>query len=151
MKIIIEMEGNDPRLPAVLAAAAGATLQTSAPVADTPKPAPAPTKPKVEAPKADPVDEGNGSAASSDAPDQPKTTAPSPASTSAPSGTTEGDDKITLPKLQAFAARLLEAGERRTLKSILDENGCKSLSTAPEDAYEMLFGALSEAVAALPA
>ena len=150
MKIIIEMEGNDPLLAAVLAAATGssAVVQTSKTPAPVVPKTTTPIQPKVVVEEAV---EGNGSAASSDAPDQPKTTAPSQASGSAPSKTDPGDDKVDLPKLQALAAQLLQAGERRTLKSILDENGVKSLSTAPEDAYDMLFGALTEAVSALAA
>ena len=156
MKITIEMEDTDPKLPAVLAAIGGgaAVVNVANAPAETKAPVTPPkttTKPKAEEPKADEAqDEGNASAASSDAPAQPKTTAPSQASTSAPSKDT-GDDKIDLPKLQGLAAILLEAGERRTLKSVLDENGVKSLSTAPEDAYEMLFDGLTAAVAALPA
>jgi hypothetical protein len=158
------MEGNDPLLAAVLAAATGssAVVQTSKTPAPVVPKTTTPIQPKavVEDPEMtrayDPEElkkaaEGNGSAASSDAQDQPKTTAPSQASGSAPSKTDPADDKVDLPKLQALAAQLLQAGERRTLKSILDENGVKSLSTAPEDAYEMLFGALTEAVSALAA
>lgn len=155
MKIIIEMEGNDPLLAAVLAAATGssAVVQTSKTLAPVVPKTTTPIQPKavVEEAVETKAVEGNGSAASSDAQDQPKTTAPSQASGSAPSKTDPADDKVDLPKLQALAAQLLQAGERRTLKSILDENGVKSLSTAPEDAYDMLFGALTEAVSALAA
>ena len=160
MKIIIEMEGNDPLLSAVMAVVTGGApvhiVKDPAPVVPPKTPAPV-TKPKVEEKVveekvAEPeVEEGNGSAGSSAVQDQPKTTAQQPASGSAPSKTATGDEKVDLPALQALAAQLLQAGERRTLKSILDENGVKSLSTAPEEAYEMLFGALSEAVAALAA
>lgn len=164
MKIIIEMEGNDPLLSAVMAVVTGGapvhTTKDPAPIVSAPK-ATAPVTPKtttpvqpkvVEEKVVEPeVEEGNGSADSSAVQDQPKTTAQQPASDSAPSKTATGDEKVDLPALQALAAQLLQAGERRTLKSILDENGVKSLSTAPEEAYEMLFGALSEAVAALAA
>lgn len=165
MKIIIEMEGNDPLLSAVMAVVTGGApahiVKDSAAAPLVPPKTPAPVTPKtttpiqpkvVEEKVAEPeVEEGNGSVDSSAAQDQPKTTAQQPASGSAPSKTATGDEKVDLPALQALAAKLLQAGERRTLKSILDENGVKSLSTAPEEAYEMLFGALSEAVAALAA
>lgn len=152
MKIIIEMEGSDPKLPAVLAAIYGAARVVVAkdPVPVVPKTT-TPFKPEVGDPKPGPEeDEGNESAASSAAQDQPRTTAPSQASISAPSKDA-GETKVDLPMLQALAAQLLQAGERRSLKSILDENAVKSLSTAPEDAYPKLFEALTEAVAALPA
>ena len=156
MKIIIEMEGTDPKLPAVLAAIGGAaTIAVNvAPVvavkeAVAPKTT-TPVQPKVEEVKVEEpkVVEGNEPAASSDAPGPKTTTVPSQASPSAQSKDT-GESKIDLPALQSLAAQLLQAGERRTLKSILDENQVKSLSTAPEDAYPMLFDALTEAVSAL--
>lgn len=153
MKIIIEMEGTDPKLPAVLAAIGGAaTIAVNvAPVVAVKEPAvtptPTPVQPKVEEPK---VVAGNEPAASSDAPAPQTTTAPSQASTSAQSKG-DGESKIDLPALQSLAAQLLQAGERRTLKSILDENQVKSLSTAPEEAYPMLFDALTEAVSNLAA
>lgn len=142
MKIMIEMEGNDPRLAAVIAAIQGT------PVVGVPTVPKDPVKP-AEAPKGNveetPVEKQV-------AQDPPKTSAPSQEPASAPAQTEAPKaGEVTLAHLQSLAAQLLQAGERRTLKSILDENGVKSLSTAPEDAYDMLFGALTDAVSGLAA
>lgn len=57
-----------------------------------------------------------------------------------------GGDEVTLPQLQELAAQLLASGQRRTLKSILDEVGVKSLSTADPSTYGELLEKLNEAV-----
>lgn len=145
MKIMIEMEGNDPRLAAVIAVIQGTPIAASAPVTPIPPTSDKQPEKPLEEPKGNvediPVE-------TPDAPAQEKTTAPSQASASAPEPKT---GEVTLFHLQTLAAQLLQAGERRTLKSILDENQVKSLSTAPEDAYDMLFGALTDAVSGLAA
>lgn len=65
--------------------------------------------------------------------------------------TPAGSGKITLASLQDLASALLQAGERRTFKALLDEANVKSLSTAEESDYPALFESLTEAVSNLAA
>jgi len=57
-----------------------------------------------------------------------------------------GGEEVTLAKLQEQAAILLAGGERRTLKSILEQNGAQSLSTAPATMYAKLHADMAEAI-----
>lgn len=61
----------------------------------------------------------------------------------------EAPSDISLPALQEMAAQLLAAGQRRTLKSILDQVGAPSLSGAEEGLYPALHKELTEAVEGL--
>ena len=60
----------------------------------------------------------------------------------------EGSEEITLSDLQELAAVLLAKGQRRALKSILDETSSQSLSTAEASKYPELKRLLAEAVEA---
>ena len=57
----------------------------------------------------------------------------------------EGEE-VTLEMLQELSAKLLKAGERRAVRSILDQFKAKALGSAKEEDYPDLYDALKEAV-----
>ena len=57
----------------------------------------------------------------------------------------EGEE-VTLEMLQELSAKLLKAGERRAVRSILDQFKAKALGSAKEEDYPDLYDALQEAV-----
>lgn len=60
----------------------------------------------------------------------------------------DSGEEVTLANLQEYAAVLLAKGQRRTLKSILDEVGAASLTTAEAGQYPKLKELLSDAAEA---
>lgn len=57
----------------------------------------------------------------------------------------EGEE-VTLEMLQELSAKLLKAGERRAVRSILDQFKAKALGSAKEEDYQDLYDAFKEAV-----